>query len=100
MSNLKALFNRDPELAKKWGAVCHADWFEKVLLFASGILTEQNVTTEQLEGAKRLKDILLTMADDDRDTSPDPTSGLVHDVLAQAALARKAAQSAQPEPRS
>lgn len=99
MSNLKALFHRDPELAKQWGAVCHADYFEKVLLFASGMLTEQNVSAEELSGAKRLKEILLTMADTDGASGPDPSSGLVHDVLAQAKIERARATPVKPEPK-
>lgn len=90
MSNLKELFNRDKELAQKWGAVSHADYFEKALLFATGIMGEGDVTTEQLAGAKKLKEILLTMADTEADFSNEPMSGLKHDVLGAAQEMRKA----------
>lgn len=80
--NAKTLFQKDKDLCNQWSAICHADWFERVLVYATSDLTEGAISAEELRGAKLLKQTLLTMCDEENIATEEPTSGFQHDVLA------------------
>ena len=79
--NAKTLFQKDKTLSDMWAAVCYADWFERVLVYAVSDLTEGALSQEELSGVKKLKHTLLTMCDEETTTVEEPSSGFQHDVL-------------------
>jgi len=80
MSTPKETFLRDKELAKQWSAVANSDWFGKVLIHARAEMLESRVTTEEMDGARRLVATLLTLADAEAVDVPFPSTGLRHDL--------------------
>lgn len=77
----KELFQKDKALCDQWSAVCHAQWFEVVMVYALTSMTEGPISTEEMAGAKKLRDILMGLADDDTVGTEEPQSGFQHDVL-------------------
>ncbi len=88
--NTKTLFQRDEPLCNFWLAVCKQDNFEKVLAYAMAELFDDNMTSDELRGAKKLKQKLMTIADlDETGGLSQIASGLEHDVLGTALKARE-----------
>ncbi len=80
---MKTLFQRDEALCNFWLAVCKQDNFEKVLAYTMAELFDENMTSEELTGAKKLKQKLLTIADLEVESGglSQVSSGIEHDVL-------------------
>lgn len=88
--NAKTLFQRDEPLTNFWLAVCKQDNFEKVMAYAMAELFDDNMTSEELSGAKKLKQKLMTIADlDETGGMSQVSSGIEHDVLGAAQRERE-----------
>lgn len=77
----KPLFLKDKTLSNQWAAVATSDWFQQVLIFAMNEFIEQEVTDEQIKGAKKFRDCLLELVETPAPAVSFPSSGIHHNVL-------------------
>ena len=95
--NNKTLFQRDEPLCNFWLAVCKNDNFEKAMAYAMAELFDENMTGEELNGARKLKKKLMTIADLDDDSAMlQMSSGIEHDVLGAAQRLKDQKEQKQP----
>jgi len=85
----KPLFLKHKELSNQWSAVASSDWFQEVLLFAMNEFIEQEVTDEQIKGAKKFRDCLLELVETPAPAIVFPSSGIHHNVLEMAEQLKK-----------
>jgi hypothetical protein len=76
----KEMFLSNTELSKWWSSIASDSRFDMVLLYASGCAIEAIPSAEQREGALRMKDILLTIANKEADPVQFVKTGLSHDL--------------------
>ncbi len=96
--NQKTLFQRDEPLCQFWLAVCKQDSFEKVLAYAMAELFDESMTSEELAGAKKLKQKLMAIADLPEETGMSMvSSGLEHDPVGAYKAAREQAAQIKPK---
>lgn len=80
MDDAKILLSKNKELRDQWAAVCNQDWFKSILIYCESAMFSSSVTPEQLMGARRFQEILLTITDPAYE-SPDPIRcGINHGV--------------------
>ncbi len=98
--NTKTLFQRDEPLCNFWLAVCKQDNFEKVLAYAMAELFDESMTSEELAGAKKLKQKLMSIADlpDEVGSLAMVSSGLEHDPVGAYKAAKEKAAKEQTKP--
>lgn len=78
----RTVFLSSEERAKKWQAVAKSNYFAEVLTFAKAELMDSpDVDKAQLDGARKLETILLTISDiEGLEQSQFVGSGLHHDL--------------------
>lgn len=78
----KNLFLKQPELTKQLQAVAHAEWFQVCLAYVRGELMDTpNISTDNLIGANKFEQILLSLADEDKEPEwQEPPHPLRHDL--------------------
>lgn len=74
----KETFLRRKELREQLAAVTHADWFKEAMVFIRAEMMSSKVSTEELEGARKFEEVLMTIADFDTDNPAGPSTGLDH----------------------
>tara|TARA_R110000868_G_C10836399_1_gene759728 strand:+ start:346 stop:630 length:285 start_codon:yes stop_codon:yes gene_type:complete len=80
MTQSKAAFQRNKELADLWAGVSRCPGFDEVLIYARSAMVESGMTWEQMQGANRLISIMKSLCDAEEAPSDLPTPGLVHDI--------------------
>ena len=81
MGASKEIFLKKKDLAEKWRAVVHSDYFAEVLAFARGELLDiTSMDAEQLIGARNYQNVLLTIADEEKPEGDLPGPGLIHNL--------------------
>jgi hypothetical protein len=80
MTTARELFQRDKSLHESWSAVTHSDWFERVLVFADSAMLEGKCTTEEMAGARKFRDALVSLAEDDKAKGFYPKPRLNHNI--------------------
>lgn len=83
MTSSKALFQRkDPDgkqsIAQWWASVVHDDRFAMVVTCARAEIMEMRPTQPQIEGAEEVLATLLTLSDNEPDTTDFPSPNLIH----------------------
>ncbi len=81
MGASKEIFLKKKDLAEKWRAVVHSDYFAEVLAFTRGELLDiTSMDAAQLIGARNYQNVLLTIADEEPPESDLKGPGLIHDL--------------------
>lgn len=76
--NSKEFFNKNKALRDQLIAVINTDWFAECLLYVRSALIESSITAEQLAGAKRFQQELMTITDPEYKEPEPMKTGLIH----------------------
>lgn len=80
MTSPKELFAQNKELSDQVSAVVHTPWFAEWLMFGQAVMFDSKITTEELAGAAKFKDALLSLAEDPEVTRVPLGSGINYDL--------------------